>query len=120
MKIKSTIIATATTALLCLTSTNVFAEPKALNSVETALKHQNKQINKINKLDKKQFNNQINKVDGFWFFDRKVDDSLFKELGAKGEDMCIFQYDYNKTNKVMSYMLIDDCSKHIKFGEQKL
>lgn len=77
-----------------------------------------KQTNK--RLDKKQFDNQINKVDEFWFFDRKVDDSLFKELGAKGEDMCVFQYDYNKTNKVMSYMLIDDCSKHIKFGERRL
>ena len=117
MKIKSTIITTATTALLCLAYTNVFAETKPLNSVETASSHKNKQINK---LDKKQFNNQINQVDGFWFFDRKVDDSLFKELGAKGEDMCVFQYDYNKTNKVMSYMLIDDCSKHIKFGERKL
>lgn len=118
MKIKSIIIATATTALLCLTSTNVFAETKPLNSVETASSHQNKQTSK--RLDKKQFDNQINKVDGFWFFDRKVDDSLFKELGAKGEDMCVFQYDYNKTNKVMSYMLIDDCSKHIKFGERKI
>ena len=118
MKIKSSIIATATTALLCLTSTNVFAETKSINSIETTPQHQNKQVNK--RLNKKQFDNQINKVDGFWFFDRKVDDNLFKELGAKGEDMCVFQYDYNKTNKVMSYMLIDDCSKHIKFGERKL
>lgn len=44
MKIKSIIIATATTALLCLTSTNVFAETKPLNSVETASSHQNKLI----------------------------------------------------------------------------
>lgn len=117
MKIKSTIIAT-TTALLCFASTNVFAETKTLDSVVTASAYQNKQINK--RLDKKQFDNQINKIDGFWFFDRKVDDNLFKELGAKGKDMCVFQYDYNKTNKVMSYMLIDDCSKHIKFGERKL
>ena len=82
MKIKSTIIATATTALLCLTSTNVFAETKSINSIETTPQHQNKQVNK--RLNKKQFDNQINKVDGFWFFDRKVDDNLFKELGAKG------------------------------------
>ncbi len=46
MKIKSTIIATATTALLCLTSTNVFAETKSINSIETTPQHQNKQVNK--------------------------------------------------------------------------
>ena len=119
MKIKSII----TTLLCCLTMNIVLTNTAFAESKQKVEQSQNHIIAKEFKSStvKQKFVEQQQSKYQFWHLKRTNNEPWCQEFEAKGDEICVFQYNFHPKIKTMNYLVIDapDCDKNIKFGAKK-